>query len=101
MRAILTLALAASVTACEGAPPDATPDEDGPVEISVLNDGTVLLDDEEMTHAELGEALEEIDATTVVSVSVERDVTVGMVNELQETVIGAGVRRVVFQDELR
>ena len=101
MRALLTLALFATVSACDAPPPGDTLDDDGPVEISVLNDGTVLVGDEETTHAELGEALDGIEAATVVSISAERDVTVGMLDKLQRTVVEAGVERVVFQSELR
>ena len=99
MRALLTLALFATVAACDAPPPDATPDEDdGPVTVSILDDGTVLLDDEKMTTAELGEALEGIETTRVVSVEVEPEVTYRTVNEVQKALIEAGMTRVVVQN---
>ena len=101
MRALLTLALFATVAACDAPPPDATPDEDDdPVVISLLDDGTVLLDDEEMTSAELGEALEEIETTRVVSIEVEPEVTYRTVNEVQKALVEAGMTRVVVQSEI-
>ena len=101
MRALLTLALLATVSACDTPPPDATPDEDdGPVVISLLDDGTVLLDDEEMTPAELVEALEGIETTRVVSVEVEPEVTYRTVNEVQKALVEAGMTRVVVQSEI-
>ena len=101
MRALLTLALFATISACDTPPPDATADEDeGPLQVSVLDDGTILLDDEEMTPDELAEALEDIEATRVVAVKVDPDVTYGKVNEVQQALTEAGVRRVLVQDEL-
>ena len=102
MRALLTLALLATVSACDAPPPDATPDEDddGPVVISLLDDGTVLLDDEKMTPAELVEALEGIETTRVVSVEVEPEVTYRTVNEVQKALVEAGMTRVVVQSEI-
>ena len=101
MRALLTLAIFATVSACDAPPPDATPDEDnGPVTVSIQDDGTVLLDDVEMTTAELGEALEEIEATRVVSVEVEPEVTYRTVSAVQKALVEAGMKRVVVQTEL-
>ena len=101
MRALLTLALLATVSACDAPLPDATPDEDdGPVVISLLDDGTVLLDDEEMTLAELAEALEEIDTTRVVSIEAEPEVTYKTINEVQKALVEAGMTRVVFQSAI-
>lgn len=101
MRALLTLALLATVSACDTPLPDATPDEDdGPVVISLLDDGTVLLDDEKMTLAELGEALEEIATTRVVSIEAEPEVTYKTINEVQKALLEAGMTRVVFQSAI-
>jgi len=101
MRALLTLALFATVSACDAPPPDATADEeDGPLQVSVLEDGTILLDDEEMTPGELTEALEDIEATRVVAVKVDPDVAYGKVNEVQQALTEAGVKRVLVEDEL-
>ena len=101
MRALLTLALFATVSACDAPPPDATADEDeGPLQVSVLEDGTILLDDDEMTPDELTDALEDIEATRVVAVSVDPDVAYGKVNEVQQALTEAGVKRVLVQDEL-
>ena len=100
MRAQPTIALLAALFACGGPPPDAdaTPDEADPIEISVLNDGTILLDDEEMTPDELGDALDGTDAATVVSITTESDVTVGMLDEVQKALLKAGIERVVHQN---
>lgn len=101
MRALLTLALFATVSACDAPPPDATPDEeDGPLQVSVLEDGTILLEDEEMTPGELTEALEDMEATRVVAVKVDPDVAYGKVNEVQQALTEAGVKRVLVEDEL-
>lgn len=101
MRALLTLAIFATVSACDAPPPNATPDEDnGPVTVSIQDDGTVLLDDVEMTTAELGDALEGIDATRVVSIELEPEVTCRTVNEVQKALVEAGMKRVVVQTEL-
>lgn len=101
MRSMLTLALIAAVTACDATTRDEAADTTpGPIEISVMNDGTVVLDDEEMTPAELGEALDEVEATRVVSVSAERDVTYGVLDQVQKALAEAGVQRVVFQSEM-
>ena len=101
MRALLTLAIFATVSACDAPPPDATPaEDDGPVTVSIQDDGTVLLDDVEMTTAELGEALEEIEATRVVSVEVDPEVAYRTVNEVQKALVEAGMTRVVVQNEL-
>lgn len=101
MRALLTLALFATLSACDAPPPDATLDEeDGPLQVSVLEDGTILLDDEEMTPGELTEALEDIEATRVVAVKVDPDVAYGKVNEVQQALTEAGVKRVLVEDEL-
>ena len=97
MRALLTLALLATVAACDAPPPNATPDEDdGPVVISLLDDGTIILDDEEMTLAELAEALEETETPRGVTVKPEHDVTYGAVNEVQKVLVAAGVTKVRF-----
>lgn len=101
MRALLTLALFATVSACDAPPPDATADEDdGPLYVSVLEDGTILLDDDEMTPGELTDALEDIEATRVVAVSIDPDVAYRKVNEVQQALTEAGVKRVLVQDEL-
>lgn len=101
MRALLTLALFATISACDAAPPDATADvEDGPLQVSVLDDGTILLDDEAMTPGELTDALEDIEATRVVAVKVDPDVAYRKVNEVQQALTEAGVKRVLVQDEL-
>ena len=101
MRALLTLALFATISACDAPPPDATPDEDGgPIQVSLLDDGTILLDDEEMTPDELTDALEDIEATRVVAVSIDPDVAYRKVNEVQQALTEAGVKRVLVQDEL-
>ena len=82
---------------CDEAPRDATQDEaDGPVSISLLDDGTIVLDDEEVTTAELEEALEEIETTRVVTVKAEPEVTYKAVDDVQQILVSAGVTRVVF-----
>lgn len=101
MRALLPLALFAAVAACDAPPPDATPDEDeGPLQVSVLEDGTILLDDEEMTPGELTDALEDIEASRVVAVKVDPGVAYGKVNEVRQALTEAGVERVLVEDEL-
>ena len=101
MRALLTLAIFATVSACDAPPPDATHDEDdGPVTVSLQDDGTVLLDDEEMTTAELAEALEVFEKTRVVSVEVAPEVTYRTVSEVQKALVEAGMTRVVVQSEI-
>ncbi len=97
MRALLTLAIFATVSACDAPPPD---EDNGPVTVSIQDDGTVLLDDVEMTTAELGEALQEIEATRVVSVEVDPEVAYRTVNEVQKALVEAGMKRVVVQTEL-
>ena len=82
---------------CDEAPRDATQDEaDGPVSISLLDDGTIVLADEEVTTAELEEALEEIETTRVVTVKAEPEVTYKAVDDVQQILVSAGVTRVVF-----
>lgn len=101
MRALLTLALFAALSACGAPPPDAAKEEtDDPVHVSLLADGTVLLDDEETTPAELTKALEEIEAKRVVAVSIDPDVAYRKVSEVQQAITEAGVKRVLVQDEL-
>ncbi len=102
MRALLTLAILAAAGACDAPPPDANPDQaDGPVTVSLLDDGTVLLDDAKMTIAELGEALEGIETTRVVSVELEPEVAYRTVDEVQRALVAAGMKRVVVQNEMQ
>lgn len=102
MRALLTLALVAAASACDAPPPDANTEEaGGPVTVSLLDDGSVLLGDEKMTTAELGEALEGIETTRVVSIEVEPEVTYRTVNEVQKALVEAGMKRVVVQSEMQ
>jgi len=97
MRPILILALVATVGACDAPPPDAPAGEaDAPVIISLLDDGTVILDDEEITPDKLTEALEGMETPGAVTVKAERDVTAGTVDEVQKALVAAGITSVRF-----
>lgn len=101
MKPILALALVAAVAACDSAPGGGASDEnDDPVAISLLDDGTIVMDDEEVTAAELSEALEDIEATRVVTVEIQPEVTYKAVDEMQKALVSAGVARVVVLTEL-
>ena len=101
MKPILALALLAAVSACDAPPPGATSgDSDDPVAISLLDDGTIVLDEEEVTVAGLSEALEDIEATRVVTIEMESNVTYKAVDDVQKALVSAGVTRVVVLTEL-
>ena len=101
MKPILALALLAAVAACDSTPGSGASDEsDDPVAISLLDDGTIVLDEEEVTVAELSEALEDIEATRVVTVEIQPEVTYKAVDEMQKALVSAGVARVVVLTEL-
>lgn len=101
MKPILALALLAAVAACDATPGGRASDEvDDPVAISLLDDGTIMLDDEEVTVAELSDALEDIKATRVVTVETQPEVTYKAVDEVQKALVEAGVARVVVLTEL-
>lgn len=101
MRALLTLALFATVSACDAPPPDAaTAETDDPVHVSLLADGTLLVDDEETTPAGLAETLDEIEDTRVVTIEVDLDVAYRRVSEVQQALTEAGVKRVLFLGEV-
>lgn len=101
MKPILALALLSAVAACDAPPGGGASDEVGdPVAISLLDDGTIMLDDEEVTVAELSDALEDIEATRVVTVETQPEVTYKAVDEVQKALVAAGVARVVVLTEL-
>lgn len=101
MKPILALALLAAVAACDATPGGGASDEDDdPVAISLLDDGTIVLDEEEVTVAELSEALEDIEATRVVTIEMQPEVTYKAVDEVQKALVAAGVARVVVLTEL-
>jgi len=71
-------------------------DADVAVVISLLDDGTVMLNGEEVAPAELTTALEKMETPDGVTVKAERDVTVGTVDEVQKALVTAGITNVRF-----
>ena len=72
-------------------------DADVAVVISLLDDGTVMLNGEEIAPAELTAALENVETPDGVTVKAERDVTAGTVDEVQKALVAAGIASVRFQ----
>lgn len=91
MRQLIAIAVVASVAACGQQPPEEAPADDAdPVEISLndtaaitmLNDGRLLLDDEEMTAAELGKRLLGMDPRPHVTIGARSEVKYRAVEDL-------------------
>lgn len=87
---------AAGVPEEEAAETRATTDSDATVVISLLDDGTVMLGDEEIAPAELTEALSGRETPEGVTLKAERDVTAGTVDEVQKALVAAGITKVRF-----
>lgn len=73
-----------------------TADVEAAVVLSLLDDGTVMLNGEEVAPAELTTALEKMETPDGVTVKAERDVTVGTVDEVQKALVAAGITNVRF-----
>ncbi len=71
-------------------------DADVAVVVSLLDDGTVILDGKEIAPAELTAALEKMETPDGVTVKAEPDVTAGRVDEVQKALVAAGITNVRF-----